>query len=563
MQHSEVSKNEFPWLDRYPAGVDKKIPLYEYSSLLDLFDQGMKKYGDKIAYENMGATLTFKQVDEQSRNFAAYLQNLGLKKGERIAIQMPNLLQFPIAFIGALRAGLIVVNTNPLYTPREMEHQFRDAGVSAIVIVANFAANLEKIIKNTSIRFVILTELGDQLGGLKGMVVNFVVRTVKKMVPPFNLPQAIPFKKVLREGARLPYTQPDLTHNDVAVLQYTGGTTGISKGAKLSHANLIAHNSMIVQWFKPYISKKRDDIMITAIPMYHIFALTVNGLLMFTMGVKNVLITNPRDIPGFVKELRKHKFTIVTGVNTLFNGLLNNPDFKNLDFSQLHGAVGGGMAVQDAVARKWEQVTGKPLVEGYGLSETSPVLCCNPLDGTHKMGTIGLPMPNTEVAIFDDHGNQLGQGEVGEICARGPQVMSGYWEKDNEGVFFPGGWFRTGDIGLMDEDGFFKIVDRKKDMIKVSGFNVFPNEIENVIAEHPKVLEAAAIGVPHEKSGEVIKVFVVKKDESLTEEELKKFFHENLTAYKIPKYIEFRNELPKTNVGKILRRALKEQESAS
>jgi Acyl-CoA synthetases (AMP-forming)/AMP-acid ligases II len=563
MQHSEVRKNEFPWLDRYPAGVDKKIPLYEYSSLLDLFDQCMKKYGDKIAYENMGATLTFKQVDEQSRNFAAYLQNLGLKKGERIAIQMPNLLQFPIAFIGALRAGLIVVNTNPLYTPREMEHQFRDAGVSAIVIVANFAANLEKIIKNTSIRFVILTELGDQLGGLKGMVVNFVVRTVKKMVPPFNLPQAIPFRKVLREGARLPYTQPDLTHNDVAVLQYTGGTTGISKGAKLSHANLIAHNSMIVQWFKPYISKKRDDIMITAIPMYHIFALTVNGLLMFTMGVKNVLITNPRDIPGFVKELRKHKFTIVTGVNTLFNGLLNNPDFKNLDFSQLHGAVGGGMAVQDAVARKWEQVTGKPLVEGYGLSETSPVLCCNPLDGTHKMGTIGLPMPNTEVAIFDDHGNQLGQGEVGEICARGPQVMSGYWEKNNEGVFFPGGWFRTGDIGLMDEDGFFKIVDRKKDMIKVSGFNVFPNEIENVIAEHPKVLEAAAIGVPHEKSGEVIKVFVVKKDESLTEEELKKFFHENLTAYKIPKYIEFRNELPKTNVGKILRRALKEEESGS
>ncbi len=563
MQHSEVRKNEFPWLDRYPAGVDKKIPLYEYSSLLDLFDQGMKKYGDKIAYENMGAILTFKQVDEQSRNFAAYLQNLGLKKGERIAIQMPNLLQFPIAFIGALRAGLIVVNTNPLYTPREMEHQFRDAGVSAIVIVANFAANLEKIIKNTSIRFVILTELGDQLGDLKGMVVNFVVRTVKKMVPPFNLPQAVPFKKVLREGARLPYSQPDLTHNDVAVLQYTGGTTGISKGAKLSHANLIAHNSMIVQWFKPYISKKRDDIMITAIPMYHIFALSVNGLLMFSMGVKNVLITNPRDIPGFVKELRKHKFTIVTGVNTLFNGLLNNPDFKNLDFSQLHGAVGGGMAVQDAVARKWEQVTGKPLVEGYGLSETSPVLCCNPLDGTHKMGTIGLPMPNTEVAIFDDHGNQLGLGEVGEICARGPQVMSGYWEKDNEGVFFPGGWFRTGDIGLMDEDGFFKIVDRKKDMIKVSGFNVFPNEIENVIAEHPKVLEAAAIGVSHEKSGEVIKVFIVKKDESLTEEELKKFFHENLTAYKIPKYIEFRKELPKTNVGKILRRALKEEESGS
>lgn len=563
MQHSDVRMNDFPWLAKYPIGVDQKITLYEYTSLLDLFDQKMEKFADKVAYENMGVALTFRQVNEQSRSFAAYLQSLGLKQGERIAIQMPNLLQFPIAFLGALRAGLIVVNTNPLYTPREMEHQFRDAGVSAIVIVANFASNLEKIIRNTSIRFVILTELGDQLGGLKGTIVNFVVKKVKKMVPPYSLPQAIPFKKALREGAGLPYQKPDLKLDDVAVLQYTGGTTGISKGAKLSHANLIAHNSMITQWFKPYISKNLEDVIITAIPMYHIFALTVNGLLMFSMGVKNVLITNPRDIPGFVKELRKHKFTIITGVNTLFNGLLNNPDFKNLDFSQLHGAVGGGMAVQDAVARKWEQVTGKPLVEGYGLSETSPVLCCNPLDGTHKMGTIGLPMPDTEVAIFDDLGSKLPEGEVGEICARGPQVMKGYWEKDNEGVFFPEGWFRTGDIGKMDEDGFFKIVDRKKDMIKVSGFNVFPNEIENVIAEHPKVLEAAAIGIPDAKSGEVIKVFIVKKDESLTEEELRGFFRENLTNYKIPKHIEFRKELPKTNVGKILRRALKEQEAAA
>lgn len=563
MQHSELSMNESPWLAKYPAGVDKKIELYEYTSLLELFEQKMEKFADKVAYENMGVPLTFRQVDEQSRSFAAYLQHLGLKKGERIAIQMPNLLQFPIAFIGALRAGLIVVNTNPLYTPREMEHQFRDASVSAIVIVANFASNLEKIIKNTAIRFVILTELGDQLGTLKGTIVNFVVKKIKKMVPPYSLPQAVPFNKALREGSRLPYRKPELKIDDIAVLQYTGGTTGISKGAQLSHANLIAHNSMITQWFKPYINKKFDDIIITAIPMYHIFALTVNGLLMFSMGVKNVLITNPRDMPGFVKELRKHKFTIITGVNTLFNGLLNNPDFKNLDFSQLHGAVGGGMAVQDAVARKWEQVTGKPLVEGYGLSETSPVLCCNPLDGTHKMGTIGLPMPDTEVAIFDDLGNKLPQGEVGEICARGPQVMNGYWEKDNEGVFFPEGWFRTGDIGTMDAEGFFKIVDRKKDMIKVSGFNVFPNEIENVIAEHPKVLEAAAIGVPDAKSGEVIKVFIVKRDESLTEDELKKFFQENLTNYKIPKHIEFRKELPKTNVGKILRRALKEQEAAA
>lgn len=555
--------NEFPWLKNYPQGVDKTINLYDYPSLLHLLDEKFSKFADRVAFENMGATLTYRQVDELSKNFAAYLQHLGLKKGDRIAIQMPNLLQFPIAFFGALRAGLIVVNTNPLYTPREMEHQFRDAGATAIVIVANFASNLEKIIGNTSIKHVIVTELGDMLGTLKGALVNFVVKKVKKMVPTYNLPQALRFRDALRKGTSLQYTRPDLGLEDIAVLQYTGGTTGVSKGAQLSHANLIAHNAMIVQWFKPYMSKNRNDIIITAIPMYHIFALTVNGFLMFSMGVKNVLITNPRDMPGFVKELRKHKFTIVTGVNTLFNGLLNNPDFKTLDFSALHGAVGGGMAVQDAVARKWLEVTGKPLVEGYGLSETSPVLCCNPLDGTHRMGTIGLPMPSTEVAIFDDAGNMLPQGEVGEICARGPQVMNGYWQKDNEGVFFPGGWFRTGDIGRMDEDGFFKIVDRKKDMIKVSGFNVFPNEIENVIAEHPKVLEVAAIGVPDVKSGEVIKVFVVKKDDSLTEEELRKFFHENLTNYKCPRHVEFRKELPKTNVGKILRRALKEEAAAA
>lgn len=511
----------------------------------------------------MGATLTFADVDRLSRDFAAYLQEgLGLKPGERIAIQMPNLLQFPIAFFGALRAGLIVVNTNPLYTPREMEHQFKDAEVSAIVIVANFASNLEKVLKNTTIKHVMVTQLGDMLGGFKGTLVNLVVKHIKKMVPSYSLPGALSFKDVLRKGATLNYTKPAASVTDIAVLQYTGGTTGISKGAELSHGNLIAHNTMITQWFRPYLGKNQNDIIITAIPMYHIFALTVNGLLMFTTGVKNVMITNPRDMPGFVKELRKHKFTILTGVNTLFNGLLNNPDFAKLDFSHLHGAIGGGMAVQDVVAKKWEQVTKKPMVEGYGLSETSPVLCCNPLDGLHRMGTIGLPMPSTEVAIFDDDGNRLSVGEVGEICARGPQVMKRYWQKSNDGVFFPDGWFRTGDIGRMDEDGYFKIVDRKKDMIKVSGFNVFPNEIENVIAEHPKVLEVAAIGVPDAKSGEVIKVFIVKKDESLTVEELKKFFHENLTNYKIPKHIEFRTELPKTNVGKILRRVLKEQEAA-
>jgi long-chain acyl-CoA synthetase len=554
---------DFPWIKRYPKGIPAQINLYDYNSVIELFEDSVKKYRDRVAFENMGARLTFAQVDELSRHFAAYLQSLGLQKGDRIAIQMPNLLQFPIAFFGSLRAGLIVVNTNPLYTPREMEHQFKDSGAKAIVIVANFANNLQQIIHNTSIKHVIITELGDMLGGLKGALVNFVVKRIKKMVPPYSLPDAIPFKQALKEGKGLSYTKPDIGLKDIALLQYTGGTTGLSKGAALSHANLVAHNTMITHWFKPYRDQSDEqDVIITAIPLYHIFALTVNCLLKFSVGAKNVLITNPRDMKGFVKELSKHKFTIITGVNTLFNGLLNNPDFAKLDFSKLKGAVGGGMAVQDVVAERWEKVTGKPLVEGYGLSETSPVLCCNPLDGTHKRGTIGLPMPSTEVAIFDDNGNQLPQGQTGEICARGPQVFSGYWEKDNSDVFYPGGWFKTGDIGLMDEDGFFKIVDRKKDMIKVSGFNVYPNEIENVIAGHPKVLEVAAIGVPDERSGEVIKAFVVKRDQSLTEEELRDFCHKNLTNYKVPKYFEFRTELPKSNVGKIIRRVLREEQKA-
>lgn len=554
---------DFPWFEHYPKGTPHEINLYDYSSLVDLFEKSCAKYRDRVAFVNMGKEMTFAEIDTLSKDFAAYLQSLGLKKGDRIAIQMPNLLQFPVAFFGALRAGLTVVNTNPLYTPREMEHQFKDAGVTAIVIVANFANHLEKILANTSIKHIIVTQLGDMLGGLKGTIVNFVVKYIKKMVPDYHLPNLIPFKEAMKKGASLKYTRPDLSINDVAVLQYTGGTTGVSKGAKLSHGNIIAHNSMITEWFKPYMSKDGNDIIITAIPMYHIFALTVNGFLMFSTGVKSVMITNPRDMKGFVKELRKYRFTIITGVNTLFNGLLNTPGFKDLNFNALKGAVGGGMAVQDIVAKRWQEVTGKPLVEGYGLSETSPVLCCNPLDGKHRLGTIGLPMPSTEVAIFDDNGNQLPQGETGEICARGPQVMSGYWEKDNDGVFFHNEWFRTGDIGKMDTDGYFRIVDRKKDMIKVSGFNVFPNEIENVVSAHPKVLEVAAIGVPDAKSGEVIKVFIVKKDQSLSEDELKTFFHENLTNYKVPKHIEFRTELPKTNVGKILRRALKEQEAAA
>jgi len=554
---------DFPWFKHYPAGIPTTIGPLEYPNLIELFETAGKKYADRIAFENMGISLTFKQVDELSTNFAAYLQNeLGLKKGERIAIQMPNLLQFPIAFIGSLKAGLIVVNTNPLYTPREMEHQFKDAEVSAIVIVANFAHHLQTILTKVPAKQIIITNMGDMLGMVKGAIVDFVVKHVKKMIPDYSIPNAISFKSVLKKGSQLTWTRPQLNADDVAVLQYTGGTTGVSKGAQLSHRNIIAHNMMITSWFKPYMDKEHHDLIITAIPMYHIFALTVNGVLMYSSGVKNVLITNPRDIPGFVKELGKHKFTIITGVNTLFNGLLNNEDFKKLDFSHLKGAVGGGMAVQDAVAKKWNEVTGKPLVEGYGLSETSPVLCCNPLDGKHRSGTIGIPMPSTEVAIFDDDGNPVPTGQNGEICARGPQVMRGYWEKDNTGVFFPNDWFRTGDIGFMSEDGYFKIVDRKKDMIKVSGFNVYPNEIENVIASHPKVLEVACIGIPDTKSGEVIKAFIVKRDHSLTLDEVKKYCLENMTNYKVPRYFIFRNELPKTNVGKILRRALKEEEQA-
>ncbi len=553
--------SDFPWLSKYPAGTLHEIGPLEYQSLNELFETASRKYGDRIAFENMGGKLTFSEVDRFSTHFAAFLQSLGLKKGDRMAIQMPNLLQFPVAFIGALKAGLIVVNTNPLYTPREMEHQFKDSGISAILILSNFASHLEAIHNKIPARHIIVTNMGDMLGTFKGTLIDFVVKRIKKMVPAFHLPNAISFKSALKQGATMKYNRPPMDVEDLAVLQYTGGTTGVAKGAQLSHRNIIAHNQMISQWFKPYMTSDHKDIVITAIPMYHIFALTVNGTLMYSAGVKNVLITNPRDIPAFCKELRKHKFTIITGVNTLFNGLLNNPEFKTIDFSALKGAVAGAMAVQDVVAKRWKEVTGTALVEGYGLSETSPVLCCNPLDGNHRSGTIGIPMPSTEVAIFDDDGNQLPQGQPGEICARGPQVMRGYWKQSNDGVFFPNGWFRTGDIGIMDTDGFFKIVDRKKDMIKVSGFNVYPNEIENVIASHPKVLEVAAIGVPDAKSGEVIKVFVVKKDQSLTEEELKAFCHENLTNYKVPKYIVFRPDLPKTNVGKILRRALKEEES--
>ncbi|GHE70198.1 AMP-binding protein [Roseivirga thermotolerans] len=549
------------WVKRYPEGIPADISDKRPDNLIQLLETSFKNFGSKEAFENMGKSLTYHEVDQQSDFFAAYLQNkLGMKKGDRIAIQMPNCLQYPIVLIGALKAGCVVVNTNPLYTHREMEHQFSDAQVKAVVIVANFAHSLEEALKKIKVEHIIITELGDMLGGFKGTLVNLVVKHVKKMVPAYSIPQALAFKKVLKEGARMKYTKVDISGADTAFLQYTGGTTGVSKGATLSHDNVVAHTLIINEWFRPLLRKGQTEVMITAIPLYHIFALNVNGTFMMYIGAKNVLITNPRDMPGFIKELKKHSFTLFTGVNTLFNGLLNQPNVKEVDWSHLKGAIGGGMAVQDFVARKWKETTGSDLVEGYGLSETSPVASCNPLDGTHKMGTIGLPLPSTQLAIFTDEGQQLAQGEIGEICIKGPQVMSGYWNQSNEGVFFDGGWFRTGDIGLMDEDGFFKIVDRKKDMINVSGFNVYPNEVENVIVDHPKVLEVAVIGVPDARSTECVKAFVVKSDASLTEEELRTYCEEELTGYKKPKYIEFVDELPKSNVGKILRRKLKEME---
>ncbi|TRX52432.1 AMP-binding protein [Fulvivirga sp. M361] len=555
--------SNFLWTKKYPKGIPESIEPLKYQSLLELFEDCFERYSGKVAFENMGKQMTYSEIDVQSRYFAAFLQNnFGLKKGDAIALQMPNLLQYPIALIGALRAGLIVVNTNPLYVPREMKHQYQDAGVKAVVILANFASNLQKVAGECGVDKIIVTEIGDLLGGLKGSIVNFVVKKIKKMVPAHHLPTAVRFKKALSEGAKADYRKPEVAIEDTAFLQYTGGTTGVSKGAQLSHKNILSHTLQTTHWFKPFLDKSKDHVMITAIPLYHIFALTVNGILMISNGAKNILITNPRDMKGFIKELKKHKFTLMTGVNTLFNGLLNQDEFKEIDFSGMHGTIGGGMAVQDAVSKKWESVTGKAIVEGYGLSETSPVLSCNPLDGTQRLGTIGLPVPGTEMAIFDEKGNKLPIGEVGEICARGPQIMKGYWNQDNTNVFFEDGWFRTGDMGTMDETGFFRIVDRKKDMINVSGFNVYPNEVENVIASHPKVQEVAAIGVSDEKSNECVKVFIIKGDSSLTEDEIRMYCKENLTGYKRPKHIEFKEELPKSNVGKIIRRELREEEEA-
>ncbi|WP_439212653.1 long-chain-fatty-acid--CoA ligase FadD [Duffyella gerundensis] len=548
------------WLNRYPADVPAEINADRYESLVGLFEAAVKRYGDRAAFINMGQHMSFNQLEERSRAFAAWLQQgLGLKKGDRVALMMPNLLQYPVALFGVLRAGMIVVNVNPLYTPRELKHQLNDSGASAIVIVSNFAHTLEKVVAETAIKQVVLTRLGDQLSPVKGTLVNFVVKYVKRLVPKYHLPNAISFRDVLQQGKALSYKRPAMSNDDLAFLQYTGGTTGVAKGAMLTHRNMQAN---LEQTKATYGSVLRDgkELVVTALPLYHIFALTVNGLLFLDLGGTNLLITNPRDIPGFVKEMAKYPFTAITGVNTLFNALLNDSHFQKLDFSSLRLSAGGGMSVQKVVAERWEKLTGHYLLEGYGLTECAPLVSVNPYDITCHNGSIGLPIPSTDIRVSDEQGNEVAPGEPGELCIRGPQVMRGYWQhpEATEEVM-KNGWLHSGDIVTVDREGFIRIVDRKKDMILVSGFNVYPNEIEDVLMQHSKVREAAAIGVPSDLSGEAVKVCVVKKDPSLTKEELLDHCRRQLTGYKVPKIIEFRDELPKSNVGKILRRELRDE----
>lgn len=549
------------WIKNYPTGVSESVNVKEYQSFADLLDEGFSKFSNSIAFENMGKGITYKELDILSQQFSLYLtETLKMKKGDRLAIQSPNVLQYPIALFGALRSGIIVVNTNPLYTPSEMKHQFNDSGCKAILILSNFAYNLEKIISETKIKHVIVSEMGDMLGTVKGGLVNFVVKYIKKMVPKFSLPSSVSFKKALSIGGGYKFKKHEIFSDDIAFLQYTGGTTGVSKGAMLSNYNVLS-NMIQVSECMDILLKEDKEIVITALPLYHIFALVCNALVMFKYGAKNILITNPRDMDGFIKELSKYNFSIITGVNTLFNGLLNNNKFKNLNFSKLKVAFGGGMAVQESVAIKWNEVTGCPLVEGYGLTETSPVVTINPLDGTNKIGSIGLPIPNTEIKFIDDKNEEVLVGERGEICVKGPQVMAGYWNrKEATDEVIKDGWLMTGDIGVIDKQGFIQIVDRKKEMVLVSGFNVYPNEVERVISSHPKVLEVGVIGVPDKKTSEAVKAVIVKKDESLTEEEIKLYCKEKLTNYKCPKHVSFTDELPKSNVGKILRRIIKEKD---
>ncbi len=551
-----------PWLQHYPSYMTAEIQDPPFNSLAELCEDACTKFASIPAFENMDKSITYAELNTLSTNFASFLVNeCGMKPGDRIAIQMPNIMQFPVAMLGALKAGLILVNTNPLYTPREMQHQFKDSGAVTIVILANFAHNLEKILAQTDIKTVIVTQLGDLMGGLKKHIVNFVVKKVKKMVPPYSLPGAISFSDALSRGAKKKFATVPRGKSDTAFLQYTGGTTGLSKGAELTNGNVLANIWQVMPILKNTTKGplQAGEISIIPLPMYHIYALTLSFISINT-GMTGRLVTNPRDFAAFIKILSK-PFHSIIGVNTLYNALLNHPDFGNVNVSQLKSCSAGGMALQDVVFKRWLEKTGTTISEGYGLSETSPVLTYQIL-GKERMGTIGIPIPSTDIKLMDDEGNEVPMGESGELCAKGPQVFKGYWQKDNSNVFWPGGWFKTGDIAVMDAEGYIKIVDRKKDMILVSGFNVYPNEIEGVIAAHPKVLEAAAVGVKDPACGEAVKIYVVKRDQSLTEDELKDFCKENFTGYKRPKYIEFIKELPKTNVGKILRRALREEVAA-
>jgi len=551
-----------PWLNSYPEGMPNEIDASEYESVVDIFTESTRKFADNPAMTNMGKTIDYGELDRLTQYFASWIQHkTNLEKGDRIAIMMPNLLQYPIAVFGALRAGLVVVNTNPLYTDRELQHQLEDSGAKAIVVVEMFAHTLADVIEHTNVETVITTRVADMLDFPKSLIVNAVIKYVKKMVPPFSLPQAQSFKDVLAEGASLPPTKVSLNHDDIAFLQYTGGTTGVAKGAMLSHGNMVSNIQQAFVWItNDGSATEGDETIITALPLYHIFALTANCLTYMKLGSLNVLITNPRDMPGFVKELKKHKFTAFTGVNTLFNALMNTPGFTEIDFSHLKLVLGGGMAVQKAVADRWKKMTGSPLIEAYGLTETSPAACINRTDLQDYNNSIGLPIPATDASIRDENNQAMGIGEAGELCIRGPQVMVGYWNRPEETAktVDSEGWLHTGDVAEMDAQGFIRIVDRLKDMILVSGFNVYPNEIESVLADHDGILEAGAIGIPDEHSGEVVKVVIVKSDPNLTEADVKAHCKEYLTGYKRPKVIQFVDELPKTNVGKILRRELRE-----
>jgi long-chain acyl-CoA synthetase len=556
--------SERPWLASYPKGIPAEIDMDKYASIVSVLEEAIATYGGNDAFANFGKRITYAEVDRLSAAFASYLlHDLQLKKGDRVALMMPNILQYPVAIFGVLRAGLTVVNTNPMYTARELRHQLVDSGASAIVVLENFAHVVQEVLPQTPVKQVILTGVGDMLGFPKGAIVNFMLRHVKKAVPEYDLPGAIGFVETLERGAKRPPPRVEIRGHDIAFLQYTGGTTGVAKGAMLTHRNLVANMQQASVWLGTN-AKPGHEIIITALPLYHIFALTANGLVFMKFGGLNHLITNPRDMKGFVAELKKIPFTAITGVNTLFNGLLNTPGFDEVDFSHMHLSLGGGMAVQRAVAERWKQVTGITLVEAYGLTETSPAACMNPMDLADYNGSIGLPIPSTDACVKDDEGRELPVGEVGELCIRGPQVMAGYWQRPEETakVIDAGGWLHTGDMARMDEKGFFYIVDRKKDMILVSGFNVYPNEVEDVIALMPGVLEVAAVGVPDDKSGEAVKVVIVKKDPALTADQVKAFCRENLTPYKHPRVVEFRSELPKSNVGKILRRELRDAPKA-